>query len=75
MLAQDIGPDFHPPLKPKMLVVVSLQDHMVNPGPAREFARTNGAELVTLSGDCGHLASACESAIIGREVKRFLDER
>ena len=74
MIAHDITPDFHPPLRPKMLVVASLQDHMVNPAPAREFARVNGAELVTLSGDCGHLATSCESEILTREVKRFLLE-
>ena len=72
MIAHDIAPDFHPPVKPKMIIVVSLQDHMVNPEPAREFARANGVELVTLSGDCGHLASGCESEIVTREVKRFL---
>lgn len=72
MISQDIDPDFHPPLKPKMLIVVSLQDHMVNPAPAREFARVNGTELVTLSGDCGHLATSCERDVLMREVQRFL---
>lgn len=72
MIAHDITPDFHPPLKPKMLVVVSLQDHMVNPAPAREFARVNGAEVMTLSGDCGHLATGCEKEVLTREVRRFL---
>jgi homoserine acetyltransferase len=69
MIGHDIGAVA---LKPKMLIVVSLQDQMVNPGPSREFARANGAELVTLSGDCGHLASGCERDVLVREVHRFL---
>ena len=72
MIAHDISGDFHAPLEPKMLIVVSLQDEMVNPAPAREFARANRAELVTLSGDCGHLAPGCERDVLEREVKRFL---
>lgn len=59
-------------IKAKTLVVVSLQDHMVNPAPARELARLAGAELVTLSGDCGHLATGCEQDVLKREVWRFL---
>ena len=72
MIAHDIGPVTS--VKPKMLVIVALQDQMVNPGPSREFARVTGSELVTLSGDCGHLASACESELVAREVRRFLEE-
>ncbi|HSP17330.1 MAG TPA: alpha/beta fold hydrolase [Thermoanaerobaculia bacterium] len=72
MIGHDIDPDFRPPLKPKMLVVVSLQDLMVNPRPAREFARVNKTALVTLTGDCGHLASGCERDVLVREVQRFL---
>ncbi len=72
MIAHDIYPDFRPPLKPKMLAIVSLQDLMVNPAPAREFARANGTELVTLTGDCGHLATGCERDLLVREVQKFL---
>ncbi len=59
-------------VKAKMLVVVSLQDHMVNPAPARELARVAGAELVTLTSDCGHLATSCERDVLVREVAAFL---
>ncbi|HEY3055411.1 MAG TPA: alpha/beta hydrolase family protein [Thermoanaerobaculia bacterium] len=75
MIAHDIYRDFRPPLKPKMLIVVALQDEMVNPGPAREFARANATEIVTLTGDCGHLASGCERDVLEREVKQFLLDR
>ncbi len=59
-------------IKAKALVVVSLQDHMVNPAPARELARLAKLPLVTLSGDCGHLATGCEKDVLQREVARFL---
>ncbi len=60
-------------IKARLLVVVALQDEMVNPEPARELARVAGARVVTLTGDCGHLASACEAEVMRREVARFLD--
>lgn len=71
MIAHDVGPIGK--TLAKVLVVVSLQDQMVNPAPAREFAKESGAELVTLSGDCGHLATACELDVLTSEVHRFLD--
>jgi homoserine acetyltransferase len=70
MIGLDIGP--MPAKHPRMLVVVSEQDLMVNPAPARELARAIGAELITLNSDCGHLATACESERLTREVARFL---
>lgn len=69
MISHDTGPITS---KAKVLVVVSLQDQTVNPAPAREFARTTAAEMVTLTGDCGHLATACELETMQREVARFL---
>src|SRR2546430_14462676 len=58
MIGHDIGsPEA---VRAKTLVVVSLQDHMVNPGPAEEFARATKSELLSLTGDCGHVATACE---------------
>jgi len=72
MISQDIGPP--EAVHAKMLIVVSLQDLMVNPAPAREFARTTKSELLTLTGDCGHLATSCEEELLVREVRRFLAE-
>jgi homoserine O-acetyltransferase/O-succinyltransferase len=74
MIAHDIGPDAEvaKKIRAKMLIVVALQDEMVNPGPSRELAATLGARLVTLSGDCGHLASGCEREVLTREVAEFL---
>lgn len=77
MISHDIyrgaaPPDVAASIKPKLLIVVSVQDRMVNPGPARELARLSRAEFITLSGDCGHLASACEGELVKREVRGFL---
>ena len=70
MIGHDTGP--LPAKGPKMMIVVSQQDHMVNPAPAADFARATNSELVTLTGDCGHLATSCESELLVREVNRFL---
>jgi len=73
MIGIDIGsPD---KIHAKMFVVVSLQDQMVNPAPAREFARITKSPLLTLTGDCGHLATVCEQEILVRDVTRFLNTR
>jgi homoserine O-acetyltransferase len=77
LLRAMIGIDIGPPdtIRAKMFIVVSLQDQMVNPAPARELARITKSPLLTLTGDCGHLATSCEQEILVREVTRFLDAR
>jgi homoserine O-acetyltransferase len=70
MIGLDIGPP--PAMLPRMLVVISEQDLTVNPAPAREFARATGAQLLSLTSDCGHLATSCESARLTTEVHAFL---
>ena len=72
MIAHDIGPV--EAFEPEVLTIVALEDLTVNPQPSRDLARKTGAHVVTLSGDCGHLASACESEIVRREVWRFLGQ-
>jgi homoserine O-acetyltransferase len=59
-------------VKAKVLVVSSAQDHMVNPGPALDFARLMGAKTVVLEGDCGHLAVWCEAGKLDPVVRGFL---
>lgn len=54
----------------RMLVIVSAEDHMVNPAPAVEFAKTIGAPVVTLDSPCGHLSLSCIS--VGPVVAQFL---
>lgn len=60
-------------VKAKVLVVPSQQDHMVNPGPAMEFAKLIGAKMFLLTSDCGHLAPRCEGAKLNPAVAAFLD--
>ncbi len=56
----------------KLLVLVSPQDHLVNPIPARRFAEAIGAPVVLLDSPCGHLSPDCISA--GPTVAKFLDD-
>jgi homoserine O-acetyltransferase/O-succinyltransferase len=79
MIAQDIYRDFGGSpetaanaIRAKLFIAVSLQDHMVQPAPARELARLTKAESMTMTSDCGHLATGCERETLEREVKRFL---
>jgi homoserine O-acetyltransferase len=60
-------------VRAKVLVVASEQDHMVNPGPALEFAKLLGARTLLLTSDCGHLAPGCEGARMNPVVAAFLD--
>jgi homoserine O-acetyltransferase/O-succinyltransferase len=59
-------------VKAKVLVVVAKYDHVVTPGPATEFAKLLGAEFLDLDGDCGHLATSCESRRLNDAVANFL---
>ncbi|HEY0763119.1 MAG TPA: alpha/beta fold hydrolase [Pyrinomonadaceae bacterium] len=59
-------------VKAKVLVVVAKYDHVVTPGPATEFAKLLGAQLLVLDGDCGHLATSCESRRLNEAVTQFL---
>jgi homoserine O-acetyltransferase len=54
----------------RLLVVVSVQDHIVNPRPAIEFAAAANAPVVSLNSTCGHQSFACLS--LGPTVARFL---
>lgn len=77
MLVQDIAPgesleDAAQKVKAKMLIVVATQDHMVNPVAATRFAAAINAPLVELTGNCGHMATSCESAKLAAFVRSFL---
>jgi len=56
----------------KVLVVVAEQDHMVNPVPALEFAKGAKAEVLRLTGSCGHMATDCEAPRMIAAVRAFL---
>ena len=57
-------------VRAKMLVIVSPQDHLVNPIPARQFAEAIAAPIVTLDSPCGHISLDCVS--VGPTVGKFL---
>ena len=54
----------------KLLIVVTLQDHVINPQPAMEFAGTINAPVVNVNSPCGHQSFACVS--IGQTIAKFL---
>jgi homoserine O-acetyltransferase len=57
-------------VRAKMLVIVSPEDHMVNPQPALQFASALGSPVVELDSSCGHLSFTCIS--VGPVVAQFL---
>ena len=79
MIGHDIGAQFGGSIeqaaaavKAPMLVAVSVQDHMVNPIPAMKFAELKKTQLLKLEGDCGHLATACQSDLMNPAIDQFL---
>jgi homoserine O-acetyltransferase/O-succinyltransferase len=61
-------------VKAKVLVVIATYDHVVTPGPAREFAKLLGTDLLELNSDCGHQTPGCEEAAILERVIPFLQK-
>lgn len=61
-------------VKARVLVVAALQDHMVNPHPALNFARLIHAQTLELDSNCGHLSTGCEEPKIRAALARFLAE-
>jgi len=59
-------------VKAKVLVISSVHDHVVTPGPAFEFGGLLHASVVRLEGDCGHLAPNCEGPKVAAAVHAFL---
>jgi homoserine O-acetyltransferase len=79
MMAHDVSATFGGSMdraaaavKAKVLVVPSITDHMVTPGPALDFARLLNAEVLELHDHCGHLAPGCEQAKLGATIAGFL---
>ena len=59
-------------VKAKVLVIVATRDHAVTPGEAQAFAKLIHADVLELSGDCGHRANGCESDKVNPAVASFL---
>jgi homoserine O-acetyltransferase len=58
----------------KVLVIVALKDHDVNPIPALDFARLIFAPTLELDSDCGHMSFTCEPETVNQTVARFLEQ-
>jgi homoserine O-acetyltransferase len=81
MMALDVSSQFGESLeraaaevKAKVFVIVATRDHVVTPGPALDFARLLRSKVLELEGDCGHLASSCESQKVKQAVAEFLEQ-
>ena len=61
-------------VKAKVLVIAARKDAVVTPGPALNFAKLINAKTVVLEGNCGHLATVCESSTVNTEIKKFLEQ-
>jgi homoserine O-acetyltransferase len=81
MIADDVAAPFGGSLqaaaaavRAKMLVIVALKDHVVNPRPALDFAKLISAPTLELDSDCGHQSFRCEQEKIGQAVGQFLEK-
>lgn len=79
MLAMDVTAAFNgskskavASVKAETLIIVSLQDHLVPPGPAQEWASLADVPPEIFDNDCGHLAPGCEKDRFIRVVNEFL---
>jgi len=59
---------------PKFLVIVSAQDHLVNPQPALDWAAATGAPAYISQGPCAHLIMSCDALAVSTRVRQFLGE-
>ena len=60
-------------VRARMLVVTTPDDQIVSPGPAAEFARLVGAEVLAVPSPCGHAVFWCEDEALGGAVRSFID--
>lgn len=79
IIGHDITRDYDGSLKKaaehitaRMLIVVSLQDHMVNPLPAMAFAKLLPAKMVILNNDLGHEAPNFEDEQLQKNIRAML---
>jgi homoserine O-acetyltransferase len=82
IINHDISKDFNNSLKDaaehikaKMLIISSLQDHMVNPTAAIEFSKLLPAKLVLLDSDKGHQAPNFIDSQVKDPIMQILAEK
>ncbi len=59
----------------KVFIIVSTQDHCVNPAPALKFAEILMAKTMVLTGDEGHSAPGAEMSKVGPAIDAFLSQK
>lgn len=81
MMAQDVSKPVEGSMekaaaqvRAQVLVVAATQDHMVNPGPALDFAKLIHAQMLELASDCGHLSPGCEEQKMNAAIQEFLEK-
>ena len=79
IIGHDIARDYDGSLKKaaervnaRMLIIVSRQDHLVNPVPAMAFAKFVSAKLVVLNTDLGHQAPNFEDEQLERSIRMMM---
>jgi len=65
-------PEIKELIKARLLIIVSKQDHMVNPAGATGFAKQISCEFLEVDTDCGHDLLACGSEKIIEVINSFL---
>lgn len=59
-------------IKAEVFLILGKTDHLVNPAPALELAKTLNCKVLLLENNCGHLAVSCELDRCGIEINKFL---
>lgn len=54
------------------LIIVSAQDHLVNPQPALDWAKAIDAPTYISTGECAHLIMSCDAEAVSSRIKGFL---
>lgn len=58
--------------KPRFLIIVNAEDHLVNPQPALDWAAAAGAAVYISHGSCAHLIMNCDAEAVSTRVRQFL---
>jgi homoserine O-acetyltransferase len=59
-------------IKSDILLIISMDDNLVHPAPALEFAEKFDCQVLKLKNNCGHLAIGCQLKYCGAEIQKFL---
>jgi len=59
-------------IKAEVLIIVALNDNIVHPKSALEFAELINAKTLILDSDCGHLSVGCEMEKVSKVISSFL---